>query len=123
MTTVVTVGLDSAMSLVAEHKLKPGQAAPQASLAGPLVWSGADFKYASSYTLQLDDDDVLEVDNALAEFKSKNPLSSLKTSSGPFSVSGTPSSFCTPSPVPRHQKPVLKCWWLTDDTRRAWTRP
>jgi hypothetical protein len=59
------------MSLAAEFKLKPGQEdLSQVALAGPLVWSGADFKDAQSYTLQLDEKDILEIDNALNEFKS-----------------------------------------------------
>lgn len=40
------------------------------TLAGPLIWSGADFKDDHPYTLRLSHDDVLEIDNALAEFKS-----------------------------------------------------
>ncbi|KAI5458504.1 hypothetical protein BGZ63DRAFT_492075 [Mariannaea sp. PMI_226] len=39
------------------------------ALAGPLVWTGADFKESQSYTLQLDKNDLLEIDNALAEFQ------------------------------------------------------
>ncbi|KAH7152810.1 hypothetical protein EDB81DRAFT_648748 [Dactylonectria macrodidyma] len=38
------------------------------TLAGPLVWSGADFKDDRAYTLRLGHEDVLEIDNALAEF-------------------------------------------------------
>lgn len=43
------------------------------TLAGPLIWSGADFKDDHLYTLRLSHEDVLEIDNALAEFKSQNP--------------------------------------------------
>ncbi|KAH6975284.1 hypothetical protein BKA56DRAFT_633980 [Ilyonectria sp. MPI-CAGE-AT-0026] len=39
------------------------------TLAGPLIWSGADFKDDHPYTLRLSHEDVLEIDNALAEFK------------------------------------------------------
>lgn len=38
------------------------------TLAGPLIWSGADFKDDHPYTLRLSHEDVLEIDNALAEF-------------------------------------------------------
>ncbi|KAH6889704.1 hypothetical protein B0T10DRAFT_404277 [Thelonectria olida] len=58
------------MGLVSEFKLKPGQEdLAQAALTGPLVWSGADFKDVQSYALQLEENDILEVENALNEFK------------------------------------------------------
>ncbi|CAM1502688.1 Fc.00g074640.m01.CDS01 [Cosmosporella sp. VM-42] len=38
-------------------------------LAGPLVWSGPDFKGNQAYTLQLNEDDLVEIDDALANFK------------------------------------------------------
>lgn len=40
------------------------------TLAGPLIWSGADFKDDHPYTLRLSHEDLLEIDNALAEFNS-----------------------------------------------------
>lgn len=40
-------------------------------LTGPLVWSGADFKGNQAYTLQLSEEDVVEIDNALSHFKSQ----------------------------------------------------
>lgn len=40
------------------------------ALAGPLVWSGAEFQGDSAYTLRLSEDEVAEVDDALASFKS-----------------------------------------------------
>ncbi|KAL2670592.1 hypothetical protein Neosp_014380 [[Neocosmospora] mangrovei] len=39
------------------------------ALAGPLVWSGAEFQGDSTYTLRLSEDEVAEIDNALANFK------------------------------------------------------
>ncbi|EEU42130.1 uncharacterized protein NECHADRAFT_50968 [Fusarium vanettenii 77-13-4] len=39
------------------------------ALAGPLVWSGAEFQGDSTYTLRLSEDEVAEIDNALAKFK------------------------------------------------------
>ncbi|KAH7247062.1 hypothetical protein B0J15DRAFT_469120 [Fusarium solani] len=39
------------------------------ALAGPLVWSGAEFQGDSTYTLHLSEDEVAEIDNALANFK------------------------------------------------------
>ena len=39
-------------------------------LTGPLVWSGADFKNTQAYTLQLSEEDIAEIDNALESFKS-----------------------------------------------------
>lgn len=40
------------------------------ALAGPLVWLGAEFQGDSTYTLHLSEDEVAEIDNALANFKS-----------------------------------------------------
>ena len=40
-------------------------------LAGPLVWSGADFKDNQAYTLQLNKEDIAEIDSALTSFKSQ----------------------------------------------------
>lgn len=40
-------------------------------LTGPLVWSGADFKGNQAYTLQLSEEDVVEIGNALSHFKSQ----------------------------------------------------
>ncbi|KPM37822.1 hypothetical protein AK830_g8729 [Neonectria ditissima] len=80
MTSTDGVALDSALRLPYDHKLDPVQDvdadnagdlfAKQSAnaLAGPLVWSGADFKDAQPYNLQLSKDDVVEIDNALAEF-------------------------------------------------------
>ncbi|RSM08093.1 hypothetical protein CDV31_008306 [Fusarium ambrosium] len=39
------------------------------ALTGPLVWSGVEFQGDSTYTLRLSEDEVEEIDNALASFK------------------------------------------------------
>jgi hypothetical protein len=41
-----------------------------AALAGPLVWSGADYQGDQAYTLRLSGEEAKEVDSALASFKS-----------------------------------------------------
>ncbi|KAK7414352.1 hypothetical protein QQX98_006794 [Neonectria punicea] len=73
--------LDSPLCLPYDHKRDPIQDVNADSaadlfvkqsagkLTGPLVWSGADFKDNQPYMLQLSKDDILEIDNALAEFK------------------------------------------------------
>ncbi|KAJ3525618.1 hypothetical protein NM208_g11563 [Fusarium decemcellulare] len=39
------------------------------ALTGPLVWSGAEFQGDQTYTLRLSEEEVAEIDNALANFK------------------------------------------------------
>lgn len=85
MTSTDGITLDSALRLPYERKLDAAQGVDANSagdlfvkqsagtLTGPLVWSGADFRDNQSYTLQLSKDDVLEIDNALAEFNSQEP--------------------------------------------------